>query len=153
MAGRASGSSQARSASDRGDHFHLGIDIGGGEQVVRPVLPGELVFRYEENADYTSLPRGVAATRCIRHAGRRAVRLLPPPARPRAPRACDVHRARRRGRHRRHRATPRASTCISACCDGQTGSWVNPLSLLPPVRRPRTARGEAHWPCAAATGS
>ncbi len=52
---------------DRGDHFHNGIDIGGGDQVVRPVLPGELVFRYDEAADYSSLPRGVGSYVVLRH--------------------------------------------------------------------------------------
>jgi hypothetical protein len=32
---------------DRGDHFQDGIDIGGGNQDVHAVLPGELVFRYD----------------------------------------------------------------------------------------------------------
>lgn len=52
---------------DRGDHFHNGVDIGGGSQDVRPVLPGELVFRYDEGADYTSLPRGVGSFVVVRH--------------------------------------------------------------------------------------
>jgi hypothetical protein len=52
---------------DRADHFHNGIDIGGGEQDVHPVLPGELVFGYEENSDYTSLPRGVGSFVVLRH--------------------------------------------------------------------------------------
>jgi hypothetical protein len=52
---------------DRADHFHNGIDIGGGEQDVHPVLPGELVFGYEENSDYTSLPRGVGSFVVLHH--------------------------------------------------------------------------------------
>ncbi len=52
---------------DRTDHFHNGIDIGGGAQEVRPVLPGELVFGYEENSDYTSLPRGVGSFVVLLH--------------------------------------------------------------------------------------
>jgi hypothetical protein len=52
---------------DRADHFHNGIDIGGGEQDVHPVLPGELVFGYEENSGYTSLPRGVGSFVVLRH--------------------------------------------------------------------------------------
>jgi len=46
---------------DRGDHFHNGIDIGGGSQDVHPVLPGELVFRFDDASDYSSLPRGVGS--------------------------------------------------------------------------------------------
>ena len=52
---------------NRGDHFHNGIDIGGGDQVVHPVLPGELVFRYDEEDDYTSLPRGTGSTVVLHH--------------------------------------------------------------------------------------
>ncbi len=52
----------------RGDHFHSGIDIGGGEQEVHPILAGEMVFRYEENADYSSLPRGVGSFVVLQHA-------------------------------------------------------------------------------------
>jgi hypothetical protein len=51
----------------RGDHFHTGIDIGGGEQEVRPILDGELVFRYDEESDYSSLPRGVGSFAVLRH--------------------------------------------------------------------------------------
>jgi hypothetical protein len=52
---------------DRGDHFHNGLDIGGGDQQVHPVLPGELVFRYDENEDYSSLPRGTGTTVVLHH--------------------------------------------------------------------------------------
>jgi hypothetical protein len=52
---------------DRGDHFHGGIDIGGEDQEVHPVLPGELVFRYDEGADYSSLPRGTGSMVVLRH--------------------------------------------------------------------------------------
>jgi hypothetical protein len=51
----------------REDHFHAGIDIGGGEQEVRPIMDGELVFRYDEGSDYTSLPRGVGGFVALRH--------------------------------------------------------------------------------------
>jgi hypothetical protein len=52
---------------DRGDHFHNGIDIGGGSQDVHPVLPGELVFRYDDALDYSSLPRGTGSLVILRH--------------------------------------------------------------------------------------
>ncbi len=52
---------------DRGDHFHNGLDIGAGGQEVHPVLPGELVFRYDENDDYGSLPRGTGTTVVLHH--------------------------------------------------------------------------------------
>ena len=52
---------------DRGDHFQNGIDIGGGSQDVHAVLPGELVFRYDEASDYSSLPRGVGSFVVLHH--------------------------------------------------------------------------------------
>jgi hypothetical protein len=52
---------------DRSDHFHNGIDIGGGEQEVHPVIAGDLVFRYDENDDYTTLPRGVGSFVVLHH--------------------------------------------------------------------------------------
>ncbi len=52
---------------DRGDHFHNGIDIGGGSQDVHPVLPGDLVFRYDEASDYSSVPRGTGSFIVLRH--------------------------------------------------------------------------------------
>jgi len=52
---------------DRGDHFHNGIDIGGGNQVVHAVRPGELVFRYDEASDYSSLPPGTGSFVALRH--------------------------------------------------------------------------------------
>lgn len=126
---------------DRGDHFHLGIDIGGGAQTVRPVLSGELVFRYEENADYTSLPRGVGSFVVLRHQD-------------------DVlslycHLRRELVRPARTAFTVRdelgttGDTGYSegthlhfSVYDGQAGAWVNPLSLLPLVadREPPVVR-------------
>jgi hypothetical protein len=117
---------------DRGDHFHLGIDIGGGEQVVHPVLSGELVFRYDENADYTSLPRGVGSYAVIRHQDN----------------VLSIYCHLRREIDRPARTTFTARDAIGVIgdtgysegrhlhfmvFDGQTGSYVNPLSLLPPV--------------------
>jgi hypothetical protein len=52
---------------NRGDHFHNGIDIGGGSQDVHPVMAGELVFRYDETSDYSSLPRGLGTFVVLRH--------------------------------------------------------------------------------------
>ncbi|HVP19171.1 MAG TPA: M23 family metallopeptidase [Spirochaetia bacterium] len=55
---------------DRGNRFLDGLDIGGGEQEVRAVLPGELAFRYDENEDYTSMPRGLGSFIVLQHDGR-----------------------------------------------------------------------------------
>ena len=117
---------------DRGDHFHLGIDIGGGEQVIRPVLPGELVFRYEENADYTSLPRGVGSFAVIRHQDdvlsvychlRRDL------ARP----ALTTFTVRDPVGVMGDTGYSEGTHLHFSVYDGETGSWINPLSLLPTV--------------------
>jgi hypothetical protein len=125
----------------RADHFHLGLDIGGGEQVVHPVLAGELVFRYEENADYTSLPRGVGSYAVIRHQDD----VLSVYCHLRR----DVERPARTAFTARDAVGVIGDTGYSAgkhlhfmVFDVQTESFVNPLSLLPPVadREPPVVR-------------
>jgi hypothetical protein len=54
-------------AEDAGDHFNDGIDLDGAAHDVHPVLPGELVFRYDENEDFSSLPRGVGSFVVLHH--------------------------------------------------------------------------------------
>ena len=53
----------------RGDHFHGGIDLGGGEQPIYPISPGELVLFYREGEDYTSLPTGLGNFLVLQHQG------------------------------------------------------------------------------------
>lgn len=53
----------------RGDHFHAGIDLGGGEQPVLAISPGELVFFYREGEDYSSLPTGLGNFLVLQHQG------------------------------------------------------------------------------------
>ena len=53
----------------RGDHFHGGIDLGGGEQPIYPISSGELVFSYREGEDYTSLPTGLGNFLVLQHQG------------------------------------------------------------------------------------
>jgi hypothetical protein len=53
----------------RGDHFHGGIDLGGGEQPILPISPGELVFAYREGEDYSSLPTGLGNFLVLQHQG------------------------------------------------------------------------------------
>jgi hypothetical protein len=53
----------------RGDHFHAGIDLGGGEQPIFPISPGELVFSYREGEDYSSLPVGLGNFIVLQHQG------------------------------------------------------------------------------------
>jgi len=55
---------------NRGDHFHSGVDLGGGEQEVRPIAPGEVVFSCEEGVDATSMPVGLGSYLVLQHQDR-----------------------------------------------------------------------------------
>jgi len=54
----------------RGDHFHTGVDLGGGGQEVRPIAAGEVVFAYEEGVDFSSRPVGLGSFVVLQHQGR-----------------------------------------------------------------------------------
>ena len=54
-------------AESRQDHFHTGIDLGGGEQTIFPISPGEVVFAYEKRSDYSSLPVGLGNFVVLQH--------------------------------------------------------------------------------------
>ena len=126
---------------DRTDHFHNGIDLGGGEQDVLAVLPGELVFRFDEDADYTSLPRGVGTFAVLRHAdGIQSV-------------YCHLRKGSVNPRLSRYAASSRVGVMGDTgysegihlhfiVVDEQTSSFVNPLALLPPLtdRQPPAIR-------------
>lgn len=45
----------------RNDHFHNGIDLGGGEQPVYPVQEGEIIFYQEEGEFEDDLPAGLGS--------------------------------------------------------------------------------------------
>lgn len=53
----------------RGDHFHSGVDLGGGEQPVFPISAGELVFVHEEGRGPASLPVGLGNFVVLQHQG------------------------------------------------------------------------------------
>ncbi len=53
----------------RGDHFHTGIDLGGGEQRITPISSGEVIFSYEAERDYSSIPVGLGNFTVLRHQG------------------------------------------------------------------------------------
>jgi hypothetical protein len=117
---------------DRTDHFHNGIDLGGGEQDVLSVLPGELVFRYDEGEDYTSIPRGVGSFLALHHGdGIRSI-------------SCHLKRrslgAVRAGYRAGEKIGVVGDTGYSegvhlhfAVFDSETHSFLNPLTLLPPL--------------------
>ena len=54
----------------RGNHFHNGIDIGGGEQDVYPIADGEVVFSFEENEYADDIPTGLGSFIILEHAGK-----------------------------------------------------------------------------------
>jgi hypothetical protein len=117
---------------DRGDHFHNGVDIGGGSQEVHPVLPGELVFRYDEGEDYTSLPRGVGSFVVVRH--EQHIRTVYAhlqagslgPVRDRYDTTDRIGIIGETG----HASGPHLHFTVF---DEEAGSAVNPLEFLPPV--------------------
>ncbi|HUI69779.1 MAG TPA: M23 family metallopeptidase [Spirochaetia bacterium] len=117
---------------DRNGHFFDGLDIGGGEQEVHAVLPGELVFRYDEGEDYSSLPRGLGSFVVLHHEGK--IETM----------SCNL----KRGSLGAVRTTYSAGETIGlsgdtgssdgthlrfCLSDEETASYLNPLSLLPPV--------------------
>jgi hypothetical protein len=53
----------------RGDHFHSGVDLGGGEQPVFPIAEGELVYVYEEGSGPGLLPVGLGNYVVLQHQG------------------------------------------------------------------------------------
>jgi hypothetical protein len=117
---------------DRGDHFHAGIDIGGGEQEVRPVLPGELVFRYDEGEGWTSLPRGTGSFVALRHS-QNIITLYCHLA----PGSLGAPRARYGAEDRLgvigETGHANGKHLHFAVFDAEAGSYLNPLGFLPPV--------------------
>jgi len=53
----------------RGDHFHAGVDLGGGDQEVQPIAAGEVVFSFEEGEDRGSVPVGLGSFLVLQHQG------------------------------------------------------------------------------------
>ena len=54
-------------AEKRGDHYHSGIDIGGGEQNVVSVSDGRVVFIHEEDSPLSDIPCGMGSFIVIEH--------------------------------------------------------------------------------------
>jgi hypothetical protein len=117
---------------DRGDHFHNGVDIGGGDQDVHPVLPGELVFRFDENDDYSSFPRGTGTTLVLHHDQN----------------ILSVYFHLKNGSLGPFRSSYQAADTLGTVgssgrsegpdlhfgvYDEETGSFINPLTFLPPL--------------------
>jgi hypothetical protein len=117
---------------DQGGQFFDGIDIGGGPQAVRAVLPGELVFRFDEGEDYSSLPRGLGSFVVLHHEGK--IETI----------SCNLKKGSLGPVQAKYAAgDPVGTSGDTGFSDGvhlhfslydeETASFVNPLSLLPPV--------------------
>ena len=136
---------------DRNDHFHLGIDLGGGEQEVRPVLGGELVFRYDEGDGYSSLPRGLG-TFVVLHHSQNILSFY-----------CHLQKGSPGPIQTAYTPSDRIGIIGDtghsdgkhlhfAVYDEEAGSWINPLSILPPlpdaqapvIKRVLLSDGEQH---------
>ncbi len=117
---------------DRGGHFFDGLDIGGGPQDVHAVLPGDLVFRYDEGEDYTSVPRGLGSFVVLHHEGK--IETI----------SCNL----KKGSLGPPRTAYASGETVGlsgdtgysdsihmhfSLYDEETASFLNPLSLLPPV--------------------
>lgn len=116
----------------RGDRFLCGIDIGGGEQDVFPVLEGELIFSADEDGGRSSVPRGLGSVAVLSHedgllsayghlkAGSVAQerRIFPPGVRIGVSGGTGSS-----GGTRLH----------LMFLDGESGAFLNPLGLLPPL--------------------
>jgi len=115
-----------------GGRFFDGIDVGGGQQPVSAVLPGELVFRYDEGDDYSSLPRGLGSFVVLHHEGKIET----------------ITGNLKKGSLGPARTSYAAGDPVGtsgdtgfsdgvhlrfSLFDEETASFVNPLSLLPPV--------------------
>ncbi len=59
---------------NRYDHFHGGIDLGGGELEVRPIEEGELIFYFEDGGSPDAIPTGLGNFLVIEH--QRGIRSL-----------------------------------------------------------------------------
>ena len=51
----------------RYDHYHNGIDLGGGEQDIYPVSGGRIIYREEEHTRADGFPAGLGSFMVIEH--------------------------------------------------------------------------------------
>jgi hypothetical protein len=120
-------------AEDRVDHFSHGVDISGSARPVHPALDGELVFRYDGSGAWSSVPRGTGAFVVLRHDQdilslytHLAEGSLGPVRSEYAP-ADTLGLTGDSGRAE----SPGLSFAVY---DPEARAWVNPLTLLPPLR-------------------
>lgn len=117
---------------NRWDHFHDGIDIGGGEQAVHPAADGQVLFTYDEGRDTRDLPTGLGSFVVLQN----------------GPQLRTLYAHLRRGSVIRGKTTVTTSDVIGIMgdtgdsvgrhlhfevIDSAKGEIVNPLTLLPPL--------------------
>jgi hypothetical protein len=59
---------------NRWNHFHGGIDIGGGRQDIKPIDDGEVIYYHEEGRPHSPVPTGLGNFLVVEHA--RGIRSL-----------------------------------------------------------------------------
>jgi len=52
---------------NRSNHFHGGIDLGGGELEVYPIEDGEIIFYFEEGDSICGIPTGLGNFLVVEH--------------------------------------------------------------------------------------
>jgi hypothetical protein len=117
----------------RGDHFHGGVDLGGGEQPVYPIAQGELVYAYESGSGLESLPVGLGNFVVLQHQGGirsiyahlkdGSLRGLTPTVVGDAPIGVVGETGYSAGKH-----------LHLGVIDTEMGTVINPLLILPPLR-------------------
>ncbi len=118
---------------NRGDHFHAGIDLAGGEQEVVPIAAGEVVFSFEEGEDPLALPVGLGNFLVLQHQGR--VRSiyghLQKGSMDRSARKLDGSKPLGRVGESGYSAGKHLHLAI---IDSEMRSLINPLLVLPPLK-------------------
>lgn len=117
---------------NRWDHFHDGIDIGGGAQAVHPAADGQVLFTYDEGQNPRALPTGLGSFVVLQN----------------GPGLRTLYAHLRRGSVIEGKTTVSTSDVIGIMgdtgdslgrhlhfevIDSAKGEIVNPLTLLPPL--------------------
>jgi hypothetical protein len=118
---------------NRGDHFHAGIDLAGGEQEVLPIAAGEVVFSFEEGEDPLPMPVGLGNFLVLQHQGgvRSIYGHLQKGSMDRSLRKLDGSKPLGRVGESGYSAGKHLHLAI---IDSEMRSLINPLLVLPPLK-------------------
>jgi hypothetical protein len=118
---------------NRGDHFHAGIDLAGGEQEVLPIAAGEVVFSFEEGEDPVTLPIGLGNFLVLQHQGgiRSIYGHLQKGSMDRSARQLDGSKPLGRVGESGYAVGKHLHLAI---IDSEMRSLINPLLVLPPLK-------------------